>query len=369
MQHAIEKVNGVVEVKNGIVLAGDALNIEVDRVKAALEGMDPDSITTMLDDYLSGNVTTDIQKGPKLVGVRVWLPERRGRRCATSATFCSARRTAIFFRLKRVAKLVPVTGQPEIERDDLKRMVAVTGADQRARPRLDRAGNQNQVLDKNGFLPNVRPILVRRTLRAAADRFQRPHDRPHRRDRARLHCSSCFSTKVSASPSPCSLMPLLAVAAVYLGLWLTGTEFNITSRMGMTMIVGIVTEVAIFYYSEFRELEPSDDDRLDSSRGHQPSAPDCDDHLRRHPRAPAARARDRPGLRHATTARHRHHRRSVFGIPLTLIVLPRVTFTLRNPRAPSRPIAGSDPLRGIRRIEERHETEIHVELLVAMEQR
>jgi multidrug efflux pump subunit AcrB len=48
---------------------------------------------------------------------------------------------------------------------------------------------------------------------------------------------------------------LLAVAAVYIGLWITGTEFNITSRMGMTMIVGIVTEVAIFYYSEFQDLQ------------------------------------------------------------------------------------------------------------------
>jgi multidrug efflux pump subunit AcrB len=47
---------------------------------------------------------------------------------------------------------------------------------------------------------------------------------------------------------------LLAVAGVYIGLWATGTEINITSRMGMTMIVGIVTEVAIFYYSEFQEI-------------------------------------------------------------------------------------------------------------------
>jgi multidrug efflux pump subunit AcrB len=29
--------------------------------------------------------------------------------------------------------------------------------------------------------------------------------------------------------------------------------------MGMTMIVGIVTEIAIFYYSEFRSLPPSED--------------------------------------------------------------------------------------------------------------
>jgi multidrug efflux pump subunit AcrB len=55
------------------------------------------------------------------------------------------------------------------------------------------------------------------------------------------------------------LMPLFAVAGVFIGLWVTGTEFNITSRMGMTMIVGIATEIAIFYYSEFLSLPASGD--------------------------------------------------------------------------------------------------------------
>ena len=50
------------------------------------------------------------------------------------------------------------------------------------------------------------------------------------------------------------LMPLLATSAVFVGLWLTGTELNITAMMGLTMIVGIVTEVSIFYFSEFQEL-------------------------------------------------------------------------------------------------------------------
>ena len=49
-------------------------------------------------------------------------------------------------------------------------------------------------------------------------------------------------------------MPLLAVAAVFIGLWMTGIELNITAMMGMTMIVGIVTEVAIFYFSEYQDL-------------------------------------------------------------------------------------------------------------------
>jgi multidrug efflux pump subunit AcrB len=50
------------------------------------------------------------------------------------------------------------------------------------------------------------------------------------------------------------LTTLLAMSAVFIGLWLTRTELNITAMMGMTMIVGIVTEVAIFYYSELVEL-------------------------------------------------------------------------------------------------------------------
>ena len=73
---AVGKISGVVDVKDGIVLAGDALNIKVDRVKASLEGVDPEYVTRMLGDYLSGAVTTRIQRGPKMVGVRVWIPGR-----------------------------------------------------------------------------------------------------------------------------------------------------------------------------------------------------------------------------------------------------------------------------------------------------
>ena len=49
-------------------------------------------------------------------------------------------------------------------------------------------------------------------------------------------------------------MPLLATAMVFVGLWLTAIELNITAMMGMTMIVGIVTEISIFYFSEYQEL-------------------------------------------------------------------------------------------------------------------
>jgi multidrug efflux pump subunit AcrB len=43
---------------------------------------------------------------------------------------------------------------------------------------------------------------------------------------------------------------LLSLSGVFLGLWITNTELNISALMGTTMIVGIVTELAIFYFSE-----------------------------------------------------------------------------------------------------------------------
>ena len=46
----------------------------------------------------------------------------------------------------------------------------------------------------------------------------------------------------------------MSTTAVFAGLWLTGIELNITAIMGMTMIIGIGTEMAIFLISEYVDL-------------------------------------------------------------------------------------------------------------------
>jgi multidrug efflux pump subunit AcrB len=74
-----------------------------------------------------------------------------------------------------------------------------------------------------------------------------------RRSRPFLYCCY-FSTRVSPPRSRSWSCPLLAVCAVFIGLWVTGIELNIKAMMGMTMIVGIVTEVAIFFFSEFFDV-------------------------------------------------------------------------------------------------------------------
>ncbi len=254
----VEKIPGVVDVKNGIVLAGDALDIRVNRDKASLEGVNPDQVTRMLANYLTGVVTTQIQQGPKMVGVRVWTPPASRKTIGDLEHLRLRAADGHLFPLKRIARITVITGQPQITRDDLKRMVAVTGRIS-GRDMGSVIRDVKNALRQPGLLPpgvyyrlgglyaqqqiafagllvvfGAAVILVFVLLLFLYERFL-------------AAIAILFST-------------LLALSAVFIGLWLTGTEINISAMMGMTMIVGIVTEVAIFYFSEYhampRDLEP-----------------------------------------------------------------------------------------------------------------
>ena len=255
----ISKVRGVVEVKSGIIPAGDALNIQVDRVKVGLEGMDPEAVTKALNDFLSGNVTTHIQEGPKLIGVRVWIPRDARELIRNIDNLLLRAPDGHLFPLKRVATLIPVSGEPEIMRDDLKRMIAVT-ARISGRDLGSTVRDVKRTLASSGIIPSnilytfgglyeqqqiafrgLTIILIAAVLLVFL---------------LLLFLYESFRVAFAML-----LVPLFAVPGVFIGLWVTGTEFNITSRMGMTVIVGIVTEIAIFYYSEYCSL-PSSDDRF-----------------------------------------------------------------------------------------------------------
>jgi len=163
------------------------------------------------------------------------------------------------FPLKRVATLIPLSGQPEIMRDDLKRMVAVTA-------RISGRDLGSTVREVKGKLASSR-LIPNNVLYAFGGLYEQ--QQIAFRGLTIILIAAIilvfllllFLYESFRVAFALLLVPVFAVAGVFIGLWITGTEFNITSRMGMTMIVGIVTEIAIFYYSEFRSL-PASDDRL-----------------------------------------------------------------------------------------------------------
>jgi len=250
---AIGKIPGIVDVVNGVILAGDALNIEVDRSKAALEGMDPDSVTSAVNDLLSGSVaTTKVENDPKLIGMRAWIPARFRRTADDVAALRIKASDGHYFPLRRVAAVTTLVGQPQIDRDDLKRMVAVTA-------RISGRDLGSTIRDVQAALaaPGVVPAGMYSSLGGTYAEQQ-----------------SAFAGLLAVFGAAVALVfllliflysrfriaiamlvtTLLALSAVTIGLWLTHTELNISSMMGMTMIVGIATEVAIFYVSELVTL-------------------------------------------------------------------------------------------------------------------
>ncbi|WP_097461326.1 efflux RND transporter permease subunit [Mangrovitalea sediminis] len=258
---AISKIPGVVDVQDGVIVAGDSLRIQVDRAKAALMGIDPDTVTQDIQNYFSGVVTTHIQKGVRMLGIRVWVPRDIRHSIRDLERMQLRTPSGQVVSLKHIAKVTIEKGQPMITRDQLQRMVAVS-ARINGRDMGHTLQDVKRVLNQQGLLPGKmyyelgglykqQQIAFRGLIAVIIAAFALVF-------LLLLYLYESFRMAISVI-----LMPLLAVNIVFAGLWLTGIELNITAMMGMTMVVGIVTEVAIFYFSEYKTLtqehnEPED---------------------------------------------------------------------------------------------------------------
>ena len=252
----LEKIPGVVDLNNGVIPAGDALNIRVLRDKAALEGLSPDAVTQTLNNYLTGAITTQLQEGPKMVNLRVWIPENEHAIIQALDHLRIRSSDGHWVPLKRIAQISTETGQAQIARDNLKRMVAVT-ARISGRDMGSTVADVIKTLDQPGMLPHDVYYVLGGLYEQQRIAF---HDLIIVFIAAvalvfvlLLYLYEHFHVAVSMM-----LTTLSAVAAVFVGLWLTHTELNTTAMMGMTMVVGIVTEVSIFYYSEYQSLPESE---------------------------------------------------------------------------------------------------------------
>ena len=189
--------------------------------------------------------------------VRVWIPKSFRGTTRDVGELPIRAADGHVFPLKRVATLSTITGQPEIMRENLKQVVSVSGRKEN-RDLGSIIREVQATLDKPGLIPPG----VRYTLGGQYEQQQIAF-------RGMLMVIAAAATLVfllllflyeSLRVAVAILLTtLLAIAAVFLGLWFTGTSLNVSSMMGMVMIVGNVTEVAIFYYSEYVDFIRAED--------------------------------------------------------------------------------------------------------------
>ena len=253
---AIAKVPGVepASVNSGIVPAGDALNIHVDPAAAAMAGITPSEVEAQLNQYLHGAVVTQYLGSVQPIGVRLWIdpPQEKLYRTELQSLLIRAP-NGHTFPLGTVAHIKFVAGQPEITRDNLAQIVAVTAQIGGGHDLGSTAAAVESAVAKPGFLPDGVYYRI-------GGAYKQQQLAAH--GMIKVFAAAAIGEVVLllylyesfVLPIIIIVSSLISTSAVFFGLWATGVELNITAMMGMVMIVGIATEMAIFLVSEYQAL-------------------------------------------------------------------------------------------------------------------
>jgi CzcA family heavy metal efflux pump len=251
----IGKIDGVVEVQDGLRVAGDAIIIKVDRAAAALAGLDPDGVAKQVETQIGGTVATQILSGEQVIDVRVRLPqELRQRADALNAlTVRAAGGRAVA--LRAIAQVSIAAGQRQITREDLAPFIPVTA-------RLEGKDLGSGIKEVQAAVAGLHlPSTIRVDYGGLYAQQKQSFNDLTTVFVAALLLSALLLTLLYeqwAFTAAVIATVLLSTTAVFAGLWLTGTELDISALMGLTMVVGMITELAIFYLAELVPDAPVD---------------------------------------------------------------------------------------------------------------
>jgi CzcA family heavy metal efflux pump len=245
VEAAIGKIPGVVDTKNGVdnTISGPATSFQVDPVLAGRLGFTPTEVAEDATSILDGLPTTD----PLIVNgrpytVRVRLPEdsRRSLDAIQNTVFNSSTgRTATLGSLAQVTQLPP---QNEIRRENLQRLVTVTG-------RLEGSDLGTAMAQVRTTVDSLHlPSNVRVEYGGTYEEQQKSF-----RDLTRvliLALALVFGVLLAefrnfSAPVAILTSSVLSITGVVLALLVTGTDFNVASFMGLIMVIGIVAKNGI----------------------------------------------------------------------------------------------------------------------------
>jgi CzcA family heavy metal efflux pump len=240
----IEKVPGVVDVFDGIVISGPSAVVEVDRLKAGRAGLTVSDVWEQLSTMMRGSAETGVQFGKKVIPIRVRYPAeyRKGMINLDKVLFVNGAGTLV--PLKDVCTIVRTGGMAEVHREGLRRMVSVTARIE-GRDLGSTISDIKKVLSSRLVFPSGMTMEFGGVYKTQQESF---------RGLLLVALSALLLVSLVLLLEFNDFGVLLAVLSVDLlslcgvfgALWLTGTTFNISSFVGVIMIIGIVAENAIF---------------------------------------------------------------------------------------------------------------------------
>lgn len=240
----IEKIPGVVDVANGVVVSGPAITFKVDPQRAAQLGVTAADIAKTVETAMTGDATSSILQQGRLISVRVVLPQEAKASLETleALQIRSPSKDALF-RLDQVADVEYDKGQTEIARDGLRTTVAVTarlsGSDLgsainaiKARLARDVKLPPGMTLEYGGLYQEQQSSFRELTLALALAVVL-------------VFITLLIEFRSFSHPIAIITGAVLALSGVLAALFITRETLNVVSYMGMIMVVGIVAKNGI----------------------------------------------------------------------------------------------------------------------------
>jgi len=251
VETAIKKVPGVVDTKNGLVISGPAVTFRIDPLRAAQFGVTANDVATTITTAMTGDASSSILQQDRLIKVRVIFPASV-RTSLDSVKALQVRSSAgQLFRLDQVADIEIDKGQAEIERENLRQMISVTG-------RLEGSDLGTAISQIRAQLAKDVKLPAGMTVEFGGQYEEEQSSFRELMMALILAVMLVFVTlliefRSFAHPIAIVTGAVLALSGVLLALFITGSTLNVVSLMGMIMIVGIVAKNGILMLDAVEE--------------------------------------------------------------------------------------------------------------------
>ncbi|MGH9772933.1 MAG: efflux RND transporter permease subunit, partial [Candidatus Acidiferrales bacterium] len=251
---AIAKINGVVDVLNGIdnTISGPVISYQIRPRVTSQSGFTPEEVETDSNAILKGETaSTPLVVNNRAYAIRVrFPPEYRASIDAMNSTLlASAAGTTAT--LGSLAKIVQLPAQTEILQDNLQRYVAVTARLQGTN--LGAAITKVKQTIAGLHLPSQIRVEYGGTYKTQQNSFRNLMIVLFI-GLIIVYLLLLFEFKNLSAPAAILSSAILSTSGVFIALLLTGTTFNISSFMGLIMVVGIVSKNGILLLDADRKF-------------------------------------------------------------------------------------------------------------------
>jgi len=127
VEQVIRSVSGVVDTFNGLTETGPSIVLHVRQIDASRFGLTSNDISAALNTALLGQVASHVQEGDRIVNIRVLLRRKDVASVEALRNLVIRSPGGARVRVSQVADVVEEPGHVELDREDLRQNVAVTG--------------------------------------------------------------------------------------------------------------------------------------------------------------------------------------------------------------------------------------------------